>query len=388
MKMKNIWYFVIAVFLMGLGAGAARLPVSAAQPGLVVGYYANWSASGGYSPLDTPAEHLTHLNYAFAGIDAKSGRLVLTNPATDLRNFEQLRTLKQRYPALRTLLSVGGWDYSTCFGLVAATEESRKAFAESCLEAVLAHGFDGIDLDWEYPVSGGPAGIINSPADRENFTLLLAAIRGVLDGQSRIDGRKYDLTIAGAPGNEYLKKIEGRKVVELVDYIFVMGYDMHGSWDGYSDLTAPLYQLPGYSPQYKNSVSDGVSAYLAAGIPAEKIVLGIPFYGYLYEGVRPEGQGLHSPFVRARSISYDRVRQEYLNRPGMSGGFSEPAAVPWLYGDSLFISYEDARSVTAKAAWAGAGGLAGVGIWELSHNRSGELAACVHNGFLSGKETS
>ena len=369
--MKHIWYLVFTAFLLGLGA--VPLSASAAQPGaegsgIVVGYYAGWSAAQGYSPLDVPAEHLTHLNYAFAGIDGKSGRVVLTNPAADLRNFEQLRVLKQRNPGLRTLLSVGGWDDSTFFGRAAATEESRRLFAQSCLELILAHGFDGIDLDWEYPVSGGPAGIVNSPADRENFTLLLAAVRSALDGQGRMDGRKYELTIAGAPGNEYLKKIEGQKVAELVDHIFVMGYDMHGSWDGYSDLTAPLWQLPGYSPQYKNCVSEGVGAWLSAGIPARKLVLGIPFYGYLYEGVRPEGQGLHSPFESARSISYDRVRQEYLNRPGMSGGFSEQAAVPWLYGNSLFISYEDARSVTAKAAWAGGMGLAGVGIWVRSRS--------------------
>ena len=103
--------------------------------------------------------------------------------------------------------------------------------------------------------------MVNSPADKENFTLLLAAIRQKLDVQSLKDGKKYDRTVAGAANAHYLKKIEPQAVAELVDHIFIMAYDMHGSWDAYSDFGAPLYQPAGYSPQYKNSVADGVQAY-------------------------------------------------------------------------------------------------------------------------------
>ncbi len=389
--MKHIWYMVL-IGLMLLSAGGAGVSAQAAEAtgkgersAVVVGYYAGWSAGKGYTPWDVPANRLTHLNYAFGGIDKEQGTLIMTNPDTDRKNFEQLRAVKKENPGLRTLISVGGWDESTYFSVVASTEAKRETFAQSCLDFILTHGFDGIDLDWEYPVSGGPAGIINSPQDRENFTLLLAAIRNKLDARGRIDGKKYDLTIAGAANSNYLQKIEGRKVAALVDHIFVMAYDMHGMWDTYSDLGAPLYQPSGYSPQYKNSVADGIQAYLSAGIPAEKLVLGIPFYGYLYEGVSGEGQGLYSPFRSARSIAYDEVVGSYITKAGMNQAFHAEAVVPYLYGNGLFVSYDDARSVRAKAFYAGSQGLAGVGIWELSHNRNGELARHAYEGLLEGR---
>lgn len=389
--MKHIWYLAWIGLLLfctgaaGISSRAAGENAAGGREAVVVGYYAGWAAGKGYTPWNVPAERLTHLNYAFAGIDKESGTLVMTNPAADRKNFEQLRAVKKANPGLRTLISVGGWDESTYFSVIASTAAGREIFAQSCLDFILVHGFDGIDLDWEYPVSGGPAGIVNSPQDRENFTLLLSAIRGKLDGQSRADGRKYDLTIAGAANANYLQKIEAGKVAALVDHIFVMAYDMHGTWDTYSDFGAPLYQPSGYSPQYKNSVADGIGAYLSAGIPAEKLVLGIPFYGYLYEGVSGEGRGLYSTFGSARSIAYDEVRSSYLPRTGMSSAFHAEAAVPYLYGNGVFLSYEDARSVRSKAAYAGSQGLAGVGIWELSHNRDGELARHAYEGLLEGR---
>lgn len=255
---------VVSAFagIMGLSAQAA--PVSEPLEKTVVGYYTSWASAKGYTPLHVPAQKLTHLNYAFAGIDPAANSIALANPQRDLKNFEQLRSLKAANPGLKTLISVGGWDDSVYFSAVAATEESRNSFAESCRAFLVAHGFDGVDLDWEYPVSGGKAGNLSSPGDTGNFTLLLSAIRQKLNEQSLIDGKQYYLTIAGAANPNYLKKIEAGKVAKLVDHIFVMTYDMHGPWDSRSDFGAPLYSPSEYSPQYKNSVFEGISAYLHA----------------------------------------------------------------------------------------------------------------------------
>lgn len=187
-----------------------------------MGYYTSWASAKGYTPLHVPAQKLTHLNYAFAGIDPAANSIALANPQRDLKNFEQLRSLKAANPGLKTLISVGGWDDSVYFSAVAATEESRNSFAESCRAFLVAHGFDGVDLDWEYPVSGGKAGNLSSPGDTGNFTLLLSAIRQKLNEQSLIDGKQYYLTIAGAANPNYLKKIEAGKVAKLVDHIFVI----------------------------------------------------------------------------------------------------------------------------------------------------------------------
>lgn len=345
----------------------------------VVGYYAGWSAYNGYTPAKIPAGQLTHLNYAFAKINPATSRLVLADPSNDRKNFAAIRELKRRYTHLKTLLSVGGWDYSTYFSDIASTAARREAFAQSCLDAILEYGFDGVDLDWEYPVSGGLTDNTNRPQDKQNFTLLLQAIRQKFNAQEKRDGRKYYLTIAGAANTSYLSKIEPQKVAGLVDYIFIMAYDIHGPWDRYADFNAPLYTPSENSPHYKSSVKDALTAYRNSGISVGKMVLGMPLYGYIYQGVSSKNNGLYSSFSSAKSISYDRIRSSYLGKTGYKNLRHDTAQTPYLYGKNTFISYEDSTSISAKTALAKSMGLAGVGVWELAHDTSGSLLRSAYH---------
>lgn len=146
-------------------------------------------------------------------------------------------------------------DYSNYFSDAAATQSNREVFAQSCVDFILEHGLDGVDLDWEYPVSGGLAGNGNRPEDKQNFTLLLTAIRQKLDAQEQKDGRRYSLTIAGAGSSAYLNKIEPVKVAALVDHIFIMAYDIHGPWDDYADFNgAAVYAQRNVSAAQKQRV--------------------------------------------------------------------------------------------------------------------------------------
>mgnify|MGYP000766483012 CR=1 FL=1 len=357
------------------GPSPAPTPTPAGR--IVAGYYGGWAAYKGYTPQRIPADKLTHLHYAFAKIDPTQNRIALADPAQDRKNFAALRQLKQKNPQLKTLISIGGWDYSTYFSDIASTAARRDSFARSIVDFLLEHGFDGVDLDWEYPVSGGLSGNTNRPQDKQNFTLLLRAIRERLDEQGRRDGRRYYLTIAGAANSGYLSRIEPQRVAELVDYIFVMTYDMHGPWDSYADLNAPLYTPQENAPQYKASVSDGIRAYLQKGVSADKLVLGMPFYGYVYEGVSAQNNGLYSRFSSAKSVSYDTLRSAYLNNRVYTRLYHSTARVPYLYGNNTFISYEDADSIAAKVSLAKSMKLAGIGIWELSHDTSGTLLSAA-----------
>lgn len=353
--------------------GTVRPPSSIPSGKTVVGYYTGWSAYKGYTLDKIPANRLTHLNYAFAKIDPSTLTIALADPAKDRQNFAALARLKKQYPHLKTLISVGGWEYSGYFSDAAATASARETFARSCVAFLREHGFDGLDLDWEYPVSGGLAGNHNRPADKQNFTLLLQTLRQHLDAAGAQDGKTYLLTIAGAANTSYLQKIEPSKVAALVDHIFLMAYDMHGPWDSYADLNAPLYTPSAASPQYRGSVDSAVAAYRKAGVPAKKLVLGMPLYGYRYTGVQESGNGLYSPFSSAASISYTQVVSTYLNQPGYTRWVHPEAKVPVISGNGVFISYEDADSMAAKGAYARAQGLGGVGFWELSHDSSGTL---------------
>lgn len=131
----------------------------------MVGYYAGWASYSGFLVTDIDARKLTHINYAFANI-SDDGEMVVGDPASDYENFKQLQHLKKKHPHLKTMISVGGWTWSKNFSNAAASEDSRVKFAESVRRFILENGFDGVDLDWEYPVSGGHPDNVNRPEDK------------------------------------------------------------------------------------------------------------------------------------------------------------------------------------------------------------------------------
>ncbi|MEY8388073.1 glycosyl hydrolase family 18 protein [Oscillospiraceae bacterium 38-13] len=372
-KLRRLIPPVLALVLLLALTG----PVSAAgDGGIVAGYYASWASGMGYPPERLPAERFTHIQYAFAAI--QDGRLALENPARDRENLKGLTALRKRNPDLKILLSVGGWDGSAHFSDTASTASRREVFANSCAELLAAHGLDGVDLDWEYPVSGGAPGVIHRQEDRENFTLLLQAIRKALDRQGNRDGKDYVLSIAGAAGSGYLNNIEPQAVAKTVDHIFLMAYDFHGPWDAYTGFNAPLYAPSGGPSRYRSSVDGGISAWLGRGVPAEKLVLGMPLYGYIYQGVSSANQGLYSRYDTAKSVSWDTIKSSYLSSASYRQYRHEEAQTPWLYGNRSFLSYDGPASIAAKAELARRRGLGGIGFWELSQDRSGDLteSAC------------
>ncbi len=366
--------WLLLALLLALGTPGASAAGTAAErtEGVAVGYYAAWAGGQGYGPERLPAERLDQVNYAFAEIEG--GRAVLTSPDRDRENLQGLTALRQRNPDLKIVLSLGGWDGSGGFSDAASTAARRETFARSCLDLLLAHDLDGVDLDWEYPVSGGSG--VHRAQDRENFTLLLRTLRRTLDRQSRTDGRDYLLTIAGAAGQGYLNCIEPQAVAETVDHIFVMAYDFHGPWDRRADFNAPVYAGG------RGGVDAAVSDWLSRGVAAEKLVLGMPLYGYIYQGCAGPG----GSFASARSVSYDAVRQEYLTNPAFRRLRHSQADVPYLLGNGAFLSYDDEASIAAKAALARERGLGGFGFWELSQDRTGKLLESALTAWNGGED--
>jgi len=333
----------------------------------IVGYYAAWASYSGFSPDQIDGSKLTHINYAFAKIDNEL-KLTMGYPDIDPSNFIMLNQLKEKNPQLKTLISVGGWTWSGRFSDAALTEDSRTAFADSCVDFIKKYGFDGIDIDWEYPVSGGLVDNVRRPADRDNFTHLLRKLREKLDEQGKEDQKQYLLTIAAGAGNTYPNNVALTSVHEYLDYATIMTYDLHGTWDAYTDLHAPLYHNSDSSPQYKSSVDATIQIWKSSGFPMDKLVMGIPFYGYLYSSVEDENNGLYQTFSGANSISFNRIQKDYLNKTGYRRYFHTRSKVPWLYNGSVFISYEDPESIGIKADYINAESLGGAMIWELSQD--------------------
>lgn len=358
-------------------ATLSSVPVPVPSAKVVSGYYASWAAYSGYTPLNIPASQLTVVNYAFANIGTDL-KIALGDPSIDPTNFTQLNELKKTYPTLKTLISIGGWEGSGRFSDAALTDASRTAFADSVVAFIKQYGFNGVDIDWEYPVSGGLSTNIKRPEDKTNFTLLLQKLREKLNAQQALDGKQYLLTIAGGAGSAYTANTELSKIGSIIDYANLMTYDIHGSWDTYTDLSAPLYTPTESTPQYKWSADASVKAWTAAGFPAAKIVLGVPFYGYIYSGVTNSNHGLYQTFTSAASIPYDKILSTYLPNTGFVKSIHPDALVPWLFNGSVFISYDDEGSLAAKANYIKQDNLAGAAVWELSQNRNGILLNALY----------
>ena len=245
---------------------------------------------------------------------------------------------------------------------------------------ITQHGFDGVDIDWEYPGGGGDASNVSRREDKTNFTLLMTAIREKLDAQEAVDGHRYLLTFAGASGTFYTRQTELDKLGDSVDYAVIMAYDMHGAWPGsLTDFNAPLYTPSENSPQYKWSGNAAVRLWESSGFPKSKIVMGVPFYGIRFSGVPNVNNGLYQTFTSGGSISYDKIVSSYLSNSAYKRFVHVDALVPWLFNGSTFISYDDPQSIAAKAQYIRDTGLGGAAVWELSQNADGTMLRTLYD---------
>jgi chitinase len=384
MRLNRPCFVVLAISL------SCTKPVPAtsasAHPTRVVGYFASWDVrSKGTRIADLPARDLTHIFYAFAKIGT-DGRVTLSDPCADVGacdlpptiapggNFAELGRLKLRNPHLKLTISIGGWTDSGKFSDAALTDSSRRLFTQSAIDLFIRQRpglFNGIDIDWEFPVAGGMKGNIERPADKENFTLLLAELRRQLDAQGAIDHRHYELTIAASARPQEIANVEIARIEPLLDFINVMTYDYHAG-PGLTNFNAPLYAATG-DPTPSLNVDVTMRAFLDAGVPAGKLLAGIPFYGHGYGGVPNVNGGLFQPGTGKPSGWHEHegdwnvLAQTRLKDSRYVRHWESAARVPWLYDSTsgTWVSYDDPQSVGEKARYVREHGLGGVVIWEL-----------------------
>lgn len=189
----------------------------------IIGYVAGYED---FDPALVDANKLTHINYAFANIINGKPKFGLD---VDSIKISKLIALKKVNPNLKVLYSIGGWVWSDKFSHVAAFPKARQTFAKHCVVLMKQHGFDGVDLDWEYPGQRAEDNAFR-PSDKENFTLLLAQIRKYLDEAEKVDNTNYLLTIATGADQAYIDHTDLGKAHESLDFINVMCYDYYHGW--------------------------------------------------------------------------------------------------------------------------------------------------------------
>jgi chitinase len=346
----------------------------------VIGYFTEWNPA--FSVDKVPAKLLTHFNYAFARIT--DGKCVIIDEKRAPTHLDDLRELKKQNPRLKTLISVGGWTDSSGFHDAARTDESRRTFAQSCAEFASKHGFDGVDIDWEFPGGGGLDKSKGGPEDKRNFTLLLEALRKALDEQGQSDQKRYLLTIAAPAGPHHFEHIEFDQIHKYLDWINVMTYDFAGPWSKLTGFNSPLHSVPEIAPL---STEGTVKAYLDGGVPREKLIVGVSFYGRGWGGVKDVNHGLGQPHdgkapVPSGEFSYRNLAKNHIGKA--TRYWHDQAKVPWLYDSQsqIMVSYDDPQSLKLKAEFVRDNNLGGVMFWELSQDDDdSSLLNALHAGL-------
>src|SRR5258706_1033845 len=288
-----------AIAIAGLLAGCAHYEI--------VGYYASWK-----DPIEFDARDVTMVNYAFIDFAFEQ-----QTPA-----LARLEAIKREHPQLKVMASVGGWTGSGPFSNMASTPASRAAFIDASLAFLRRTGFDGIDLDWEYPTEIGvpcDAGVIcERPEDKRNFVALVREMRAAL-------GNRYLLTIAAGADEKF---VAGEWVAELsksLDWINLMTYDYHGSLGKTSGLNAPIDRDPRDSTAA--SARESVQRLIANGVPREKITLGMPFYGKEWAGCEP-GPGGGGPYPPCGRYPPEFDFTALRTKTGFQHAWNEPGLRP------------------------------------------------------------
>lgn len=295
-----------------------------AQDPVVVAYLTSWK-----DRMPNP-QYMTHINYAFGHVTDDFKGVRVDNP-------ERLRAvvaLKKQNPKLKVLVSVGGWG-SGRFSEMAADKKKRQSFAKDCKRLVQEFGLDGIDIDWEYPTQSS-AGISSSPEDSEHFTLLMHELRKQL-------GKDKQLTLATVSTAQYM---DFPSFIQDVDFVNIMAYDM---------ADTPLHHSALHRSAYSGTMTTdkAIQMHLDAGVPKEKLVCGLAFYGHAAKDFPHK----NNPEALKNDKNYKEMWDEVGQVPYYTNTLGEP-----VYGP------ENERSLAIKCQYIKDQGLRGAMYWEAAQD--------------------
>ncbi|KAL4240167.1 hypothetical protein ACF0H5_000961 [Mactra antiquata] len=333
----------------------------------IVCYYTNWSqyrpGLGKFTPENIDPKLCTHIIYAFAKVTNSEIKTIEWN---DQKMFQKLRDMKLSNPELKSLIAVGGWNAGSAeFTTMVDTALNRQKFITSVIEFLQEYGFDGLDLDWEYPAQRG-----GKPSDRDNFARLIQELK------EAFLPHQYLLTAAVPAGKTnvdagYNVPLMGRHM----DFINLMSYDLHGSWEKTTGMNSPLYPSSHDSAAQRQLNMNWAADYWAKqGIPKHKLVIGMATYGRSFTlaspsdkdvGAPAKGPGRAGQYTRERGfLSYYEICKMVESGHGIDRWDNEQK-VPYYSIGRLWVGYDNVKSITVKSQWLMKEGYGGAMIWAL-----------------------
>ncbi|GGK00232.1 hypothetical protein GCM10007063_23230 [Lentibacillus kapialis] len=343
---------------------------------IVMGYW-----NGDKKLENFPANKLTHINYAFAYIDEEGNVHPDTSYEEAENDFNELNKYKEENPHIKSSISIGGWGpNSKYFSDVASTKKSREKFAQATIDKFIKkYNFDGIDIDWEFPVEGGVDELHYDPKDKENLTLLVKEFRDQLDQLEKKNNREYLLT-AATPAGRYQSEgpydpadsYDFEELSKYLDWIYLMAYDIGNGFSPVANFNTPMQPVnsdptPNEIKKW-NNVNGAVEYYQMQGVPSNQLVLGTAFYGRSFKVSNEENQGLYQEYESTGpSPQWSEIKKDYLTDPDWKKHWHSTAKVPWLFNSktNMFLAYDNPKSINKKAQFINKHNLRGGMIWHL-----------------------
>ena len=362
MPMKKHVLFFILLFIGHFGFAQT-------QPKIIAYYTGNAERLQQF-----PLEKLTHIIYSF---------VKLQNDTLMLRDAEQEKTvldiivLKKKYPQLKIMVSMGGWSGCAPCSELFTDPQHRKTFAKTTAALLRKYYLDGIDLDWEYPAIEGFPGHKYDKRDKDNFTALLQELRLEM-------GNELLLSFAAGGFVKYLEEsIVWPKVHPLVDFINLMTYDLVG---GYATTTGHHTPLCSYRAR-QESVDNCVTWLMRHDVPAEKLIIGAAFYARVWERVPSTNKGLYQKGVFKEGVDFSNFSKYFSVTSGFVYHWDDKAQAPYQYNaqKQLFATFDNERSIKAKAQYVQQKKLGGIMFWELVQDKNSHGLVEVMWGVLGRK---
>ena len=374
-------------------------------------YYGDWSIYAGqnnFYPSYMNPNLLTHINFAFLGIDL-NGDLIITDehadflvtslPELDGMDYGApyagvigaLAILRIKYPHLKIGISVGGWSMSSNFSPVCADESKRKNFAKNIVKFIDYIGYDFVDIDWEYP---------STDQDTINFNLLLQDIRSELDTLGKKYDKYYELSIAMSAAPSNMAKIQYDKVLQIVDFSNMMTYDLAGGWSSYTAHHTGLYTNEAYDHGRMGDAifsADYCIKYLentyGNTIDYKKVLIGVAPYTRGWAGVKNDGLDPNSPGLFASATPNSAPSMDgstsgtwafhqipsIMQQFGLQEYFDNTAKAAYYYGNGYFFTCDNEKSVAAKGQYVRDKKLGGLIAWMASLDAENVVTKAMMN---------